>query len=814
MNKKKGRYIIVALVLIISLSVGLMIGAITWIIKDTPDISDYKGSSETTIIYSAEGEELTKLYRENRTYVPLDKIPTHLKEAVVAVEDKNFYVHHGVDFFGILRAVMANIRAGYRAQGASTITQQLARNALLHQDKTYYRKIQEAYLALQFERMYTKPEILEMYLNEIFMGHSAYGVESAANHYFGKNASELTLSESAVIAGLPRAPNFYSPYKNMDEAIKRRNFVLDKMVELGYINQEQADQAQNQEVVLDSKEDNLNKDIAPYYIRFVRDKLLDMYGANMVYGSGFKVYTTLDTDMQKIANSSVENALAQKYIPTVQRTNAADPNQPQMSVITLDVKTGAIKAMVGGRGDDQFNRAVQAVRQPGSAFKPFVYATAVKNNYSPGDVINDMPTLNPKKESSNNKEIWPTNFGNEYRGFVSLRSGLIHSINVAAVELLRKVSVNDTIKTAEQMGISTFNSADNVPDHYSLALGGLDRGVKAIEMATAYSIFANNGIKTEPYAITKIVDRNDRVIYEAHPNKEIVLSPQTSYLMTDMLRSVINEGTGRRANLDRPVAGKTGTTNNYTDAWFVGYTPDLVTSVWIGEDNLQKMVYDEKDSSGNYIHSEGNGPRTVSSSEAAQLWGEYMTEVVKDREVAYFSEPVDIKTVSIDPITGKLPNKFTPKIVDEKYRPENAPRSSEDLHGPVESVRIDKNTGYLATDNCPEEDVVEYSYIEKTGIRLGPTNINFQEKNDGSKSSEDLTRGIYIVSEGEPVQKIDPELGIPEKDNDGNLVYETKPQEDCPEHPSTEETETDDSDDSYDPEDSVIFDIWDFLNND
>jgi len=361
------------------------------------------------------------------------------------------------------------------------------------------------------------------------------------------------------------------------------------------------------------------------------------------------------------------------------------------------------------------------------------------------------------------------------------------------------------------MGISTFNSADNVPDHYSLALGGLDRGVKPIEMATAYGIFANNGIKTEPYAITRVLDRDNRVIYEAHPNKRIVLSPETSYLMTDMLRSVINQGTGWRANLERPVAGKTGTTNNYTDAWFVGYTPDLVTSVWIGEDNLQEMVYNEKDNSGNYIHSEGNGPRTVSSSEAAQLWGEYMREVVKDREVAYFSEPNNIKSVSIDPITGKLPNKFTPRIVEEKYRPENAPRNAEDLHGPIETVRIDKNTGHLATENCPEEDVVEYNYIEKSGIRVGPTDINFREKNDGSKDSEDLTRGIYMISEGEPVQVIDPEYGVPQKDSNGNIVYETKPEEYCPEHPSTEEPETDDT---YNPEDSVIFDIWDFLNND
>ncbi|MFO7814781.1 MAG: PBP1A family penicillin-binding protein [Halanaerobiales bacterium] len=807
MSNKKGRYIIVALILIISLTMGVFVGAITWIIKDTPDINDYKGSSETTVIYSSEGEELTKLYRENRTYVPLNEIPAHLKEAVVAIEDKNFYVHHGVDFFGILRAVVANFRAGYRSQGASTITQQLARNALLHQDKTYYRKLQEVYLALQFERMYTKPEILEMYLNEIFMGHSAYGIQAASYQYFGKSVSELNLSESALIAGLPRAPNYYSPYNNKDHAMERKNVVLNKMVELDYIDQETANQAKEKEITLKSVTDETQDIKAPYFVRHVRDKLLEMYGANMVYGSGLKVYTTLDTSMQEIANDSIENAIEQEYIPTVKREGTADPNQPQMSLITIDAKTGAIRSMVGGRGDDQFNRAVQAVRQPGSAFKPFVYATAIKNNYSPGGVINDLPMANPKKNGGNGKEIWPTNFGNEYRGLVNLRDGLVHSINVAAVKLLQKIGVSDTISTAEQMGISTFSSADNYSDHYSLALGGLNRGIKQIEMATAYGVLANNGIKTEPFAITKILDRDDRVIYEAHPKKEIVLSAETSYLMTDMLRSVITDGTGRRANLDRPVAGKTGTTNEYTDAWFVGYTPDLVTSVWIGEDSLKKMVYDEKDSSGNYIHSEGNQPRTISSSEAARLWGEYMKEIVKDREVAYFSKPSNIESVSIDPITGKLPNKHTPSVQEELFKKQNVPRESESLHGPVESVKIDESTGYLATENCPEENIVEYTYLKDSGIRLGPTQINFSEPNDGSKNPDDLIRGVYLVEEGEPIQVIDSELGIPEEDDDGEVKYETKPAQYCPDHPSDEV-------DQVDPEDSVIFDIWDFLNDD
>jgi len=807
MKRMKSRYIIVALILIISLGIGVTIGAITWIIKDTPDISSYKGSSEATIIYSSNGAQLTKLYKENRIYVPLDEIPAHLKEAIVAVEDKNFYVHHGIDFFGILRAVVANFRAGYRSQGASTITQQLARNALLHQEKTYYRKIQEAYLALQFERTYTKPEILEMYLNEIFMGHSAYGVQAAAIQYFNKDVSELNINESALIAGLPRAPNYYSPYNNMEAATNRRNFVLNKMVEMGYLNEQKANQIKETEINLRAPENNKEQNYAPYFVRYVRDKLLDMYGANMVYSSGLKVYTTLDPEMQVIANKSINDALEKQYIPTVNKTGTGDPQQPQMALITLDVKSGAIKAMIGGRGNDQFNRAVQAVRQPGSAFKPFVYTTAIKNNYSPANIINDMPMKNPKKNSTNDKEIWPTNYGNEYRGLVSLRTGLVHSINIAAVKLLKKISVADTIETSSQMGISTFTEPDNNPDHYSLALGGLNRGVKPIEMATAYGVFANNGIRNEPFAITKILDKNNRIIYEAHPKKEIVLSAETSYLMTDMLRSVILEGTGWRANLDRPVAGKTGTTNDYTDAWFVGFTPDLVTSVWIGEDNTNSMVYNQRDSNGNYIFSEGAGPRTISSAEAAQLWGEYMTEVVKGREVTSFNRPNDIKTISVDPITGKLPNKYTTRIKDELFKVENVPRSAETLHGPVETVKIDKTTGFLATENCPEENVVEYTYIEKNMIRVGPANISFRENNDGSKNPDNLVKGVYIVEESEPVQTIDKNLGIPITNSKDEVIYETKPTQYCPDHPA------EDTAPQVDPKDSAIFDIWDFLNN-
>ena len=594
MNFTKKQYILAFIILLLALISGITIGALSWIIQSTPEITDYKGSTESTQIYSANGELLTRLYKENRVYVPIEKIPNDLKNAIVSIEDSSFYQHHGIDFWGIPRALITNIKAGQIVQGFSTITMQLAENALFtQQERTYYRKIQEIYLALQFERLYTKPEILEMYLNEIFMGHSAYGVQIAAHQYFGKDISELTLSQSALLAGLPKAPNYYSPLRNPEAAKERRNIVLNRMNELGYINNNELKQAKTADLNL-KPEDPKQEDFAPYFIRYVRDELIDKFGAQMVYSGGLKVYTTLNTNMQKKAEDSVKNALG-NYIPTVKRNNN-EQLQPQLSILSLNPKTGAIEAMIGGRGkNDQFNRATQAIRQPGSAFKPFVYTTAIKNNYSTSSLINDMPMI-AAEEKGEDKKIWPKNFQDQYRGYVNLRTALTHSINVASVKLLREVGVNETIKTAENMGISTFTPSDNLETHLSLALGGLTNGVKPLEISNAYGILANRGIKVEPYAIKEVLNKNNQIIYEKKPQKKVVLSEETSYIMTDMLQSVVKNGTGWRANFGRPIAGKTGTTNNYTDAWFVGYTPELVTTVWIGEDSPKKMVYDQKDS--------------------------------------------------------------------------------------------------------------------------------------------------------------------------------------------------------------------------
>jgi len=807
---KKKQIFISSIILLIAIFFGLSIGAVTWIIKDTPDISNYQGASEATILYSADGQLLTKLYKQNRINVPLDRIPSDLQNAIVAIEDTNFYVHHGIDFLGIARALITNIiKNRSRPHGASTITQQLAGNALLNrQNVSYYRKIQEAYLALQFERLYTKPEILEMYLNEIYLGHSAYGVEAAAQKYFNKNVWELNLSESALIAGIARGPGYYSPFIDLESAINRRNTVLNRMEEVGYITTEQLKSAKEEKIILpESMPDE--KEFAPYFIRYIRDQLIDIFGAQLVYSGGLKVYTTLDPEIQKKAELSIEQAIESKYIPTVERNNDSGLLQPQLAVITIDPGSGEIRAMVGGRGNDQFNRSVQAVRQPGSAFKPFVYTTAIKQGWSASSIINDMPML-AKKEKDEPLRLWPKNYENEYRGLVNLRTALKHSINVAAVKLMQHVGIDKTIETTESMGISTLQPADKHGDHLSLALGGLNKGVTPLEMASAYGIFANQGIWVEPIAISKVLDKHDKVLYNAHPEKKIVLDEDEAYIMTSMLQSVTTDagGTGWRARLgNQPVAGKTGTTNSYTDAWFVGYTPELVTSVWIGEDNLLTMEYDQKDENGSYLFPEGNGGRIVSSSEAARLWGNYMREVVEGKPISYFSKPNTIVSdVEIDPITGLLPNEYTINTTKEIFRKENVPTEINTLHQEVGNIRIDKETGLIATSECPEENIVEYRYFTDNGIKIGSRNIKFgtefealRENNEQNTPVQetDIT-GIYIIDDYEPIQDIDPVTGVPLTSEEGDIMYDKVPTEECDLHSTSA--------------DNLINSIWDFFN--
>ncbi|MFW5998180.1 MAG: penicillin-binding protein 1A [Bacillota bacterium] len=811
--KKKTRYIITTTIIIISLIIGLALGAITWIIQDTPDISNYKGSNETSFMYNDEGEVITKLFTENRIYVPINRIPDDLKNAIIAIEDTNFYVHHGIDLWGISRAIITNLMRGRFAQGGSTITQQLARNALLSLKKTFYRKIQEAYLALQFERLYTKREILEMYLNEILLGHSAYGVEAAAQQYFDKHVWELDLGESALIAGLPQAPNRYSPINNIEQAKRRRNIVLNRMEKLGYITSEEAEKAKEQEIELNTSNPN-GTNTAPYFVSHVREELkrilINLFGEDgpqMIYNGGLKVHTTLDVDIQQKAEDSVEEALIQEpegkyyteenFIPRVKKSGEKGELQPQVSLVTIDPKTGAIKSMIGGRGNDKYNRATQAERQPGSAFKPFVYTTALKQGYSAGSIINDMPVV--LEDGSNNSYI-PRNFQHNYRGFVTFREALKESINIAAVKVLRDVGINEVINTAETMGISTLQEEDGRETHFSLALGGLTSGVTPLEMAASYSVLANEGIKIKPYTIKKVMDKRGNVIYEANPQKQVVLPKDTSYLITDMLQTVVKEGTGKNANIDRPVAGKTGTTNNHTNAWFVGYTPDLVTSVWIGEDGSSSMHYDQKDENGDYLYPEpgSNGYRVISSGEAATLWGNYMEKVTADIPTTDFNKPKNIVTEEIDPVTGLLPNEYTPETKKEIFREDNTPQKKDSLHGPVESIDICTESDALATSSCPEETVENYDFIKDSGIRInnGKTkriSFNGEIPDKFENSNIDSLSGTYIIRSGQPVQEINSETGLPAVTTEKTVKYENKPTRYCPTHGSGEKESDEDN---------------------
>lgn len=774
MRKKTTQIIIITVLLMIAIGFGVGVGLLAWTIKTAPDISkiaQYKPSEATTIL-SEDGKTLAQLYIENRIYVPLSRIPMDVQNALIASEDQRFWEHPGFNFWAILRAIYVDIKTGSKAQGASTITQQLARDIALTKQKLFTRKIQEIYIAVQLERMYTKEEILEMFLNTIFFGHSAKGIQTAAQQYFGKNAEDLTLGESALLIGIMPSPNVYSPYVNMNTAVNRRNLVLNQMVNEGYISRERAEKAKAEPVrLVGLKQNTGDGEHAPYFVRYVREKVIKMFGSDAVYKGGLKIYTTLDYNMQKAAETAVAAAIDPKkgYIPTINREGGQIEAQPQVSVISVDPRNGHIKAMVGGRGDenDRFNRATQAFRQPGSAFKPLVYAAALEVGYTPASVIDDvLGYYDPSRNVP-----WPTNYNDKYLGLVTLRTGLKESINTVAVKLLDQIKVDTLIKMVERLQITTLVKEGKSNDrNLSIALGGLTRGVIPLELVGAYSVFANQGIYTEPVAITKIEDSDGHTIYQANPQKKIVVKEEVAYLLTDMLQSVVKEGTGWRAAIEgRQVAGKTGTTSDLKDAWFVGYTPDVVTSVWIGEDTPRPMVYTYR------------GQRTtVSSSDATRLWADYMKAIMKNRPVLQFQRPASITSVTIDPMTGKLPNSYAPKTVTEIFRQGTEPTEVEQAHQPTVKANVDTKTGQLATSNCPKEQVASYTYQQASGIRVGPATINLSIPIKGGTD-----KATYVFEAGVPVLNIDPKTGVPQADASGRYTYQYMPTKKCQTHGET-----------------------------
>lgn len=567
-----GRIFMGFIIVILVMITGIGCGFLTASMNTKPDLASDIQPPASSQIYDINGNEIANVHAaENRRPVKISQVPKDLQNAFVAVEDNRFYEHMGVDPRGIMRALWSNVRGQAISEGGSTITQQLAKNAYLTQDRTLKRKVQEVFLALQLERQYTKQEILELYLNQIYFGQGAYGVQAAAKTYFGKNVEDLDLNECAMLAGIPKSPNYYSPTNNLQAAEERKAVVLDQMEKYGYINASQASKSKKEELKLVKPTKNNETTEASYFIDYVTQKLIDKYGADAVYKDGLKIYTTIDMDMQRAAETAMKN------LPTyIKDGNGIE--QPQGALVAIDPHNGYVKAMVGGRGTDQFNRATMAERQPGSAFKPFVFAAALENNFTPNTVINDSPVKIGDWE--------PQNYDRSFSGKVSLREVARNSLNVPTVKIAQKLGIDKPIYYAQEMGITTFVLEGPQNDrNLATSLGGLTKGVTPMELTSAYGTFANKGIHVEPVVIVKVLDRNGKVIEQAEEKQRSVISENSAAELTSMLQTVIQKGTGTHANIGRPAAGKTGTTSDYHDAWFVGYTPDLVAGVWVGNDN-------------------------------------------------------------------------------------------------------------------------------------------------------------------------------------------------------------------------------------
>ncbi|WP_422445437.1 transglycosylase domain-containing protein [Thermoanaerobacterium sp. DL9XJH110] len=695
-------------VLFVSFGAGL--GIFFSYLKDAPAFDPNKlKPSETSFVYDKDGRVIAELHGEqNRIPVSIDQVPEHLKNAFIAVEDQYFYKHKGINFRSILGALWTDIVRGGYHRGASTITQQLVKNAFLTPDKTLKRKAQEAWLAIQLERHYTKDQILEFYLNQIYFGHSAYGVESAAQTYFGKSVDKLDLAEAAMLAGIPKSPHTYSPYLNFDKAKERQAVVLNTMVEMGFITRDQAEKAKNEKLNLVGLKKGKADYKAPFFTDYVVQELASQlqkeFGLSedeaydKIYNEGLKIYTTVDMKIQEAA----EKALADpKNYPYTKYDKNGNP-QPQAAAVVIDPHTGYIKAMVGGREHQQklgFNRAFQAYRQPGSAFKPIaVYTGAIDMGFTAATVIDDSPVYYP---AGSGKQWSPKNYTNDYKGLTTIRKAIADSVNVVAVKVLSSIGIDRGIEYAQKLGIKSLVLTGPKNDRQlTIALGGLTKGVTPLELAAAYGTLANQGTHVEPVAILKVLDKNGRTLIENKPEQWPAVSKQVAFIMTDMLRSVVTEGTGKRlASLPFPVAGKTGTTSDSKDVWFVGYTPQLVAVVWMGHDDPTPMSH----VAGGY--------------QPALIWKQIMTVAQKDLPRMNFERPDGIVgpiNVCLD--SGNLPTELCykdprgPRVRGEYFIKGTEPTTFCNVH--VEKL-IDVSTGLLATPYCPPELVQKRVFIQR-----------------------------------------------------------------------------------------------------
>ena len=685
-------------------------GIVLYISKTLPQIDslgDYSPPVVTTV-YADDGQKIAEFFKERRKVLPYDEIPERVIQAFMAAEDARFFEHSGVDFISVGRAILKNLQAGKAVQGGSTITQQVTKSFFLSPERSYERKIKEALLAQRIEKRFSKKEILYLYLNQIYLGHGSYGVEAAAESYFGKTASELTIAECAILAGLPQAPTRYSPFRNMDMAKKRQRYVLNRMVADKYIAQEQADRAYAQELVLTS-ENALFFEKVPYFSEYIRQQIEEKYGTDALYTGGLNVYTTVNVSMQKIAQQEIEKGLhdlekrqgfssgvtlSAKNRPktsSVAQTGAlmaavvtrvddslkevsvrmgmanglmAFPDMswakspetgeriqrpgevfhvgdtilvrvkgsatnnvwpvsleqtpvPQAALICIETKTGYVKTMIGGRDFrvSAFNRAIQARRQPGSSFKPIVYAAALDKGFTPSTQLVDEPV----SYIAGGGQTWrPKNYGGKHEGAMTFRRALEKSNNIISVKILQAIGPATVSEYAKTLGIRS-----PIPLNLSIALGSAE--VSLLEQTRAFSVFANQGDLIEPIFILRVEDAKRNILEENKPARIPAIEPSTAFVMTKLLEGVVNNGTGGHAKaVGHPVAGKTGTTNSQFDTWFIGYSVEYVTGVWVGFDT------------DHFLGSGETGGRT-----ALPIWTGFMTRILHNKPVRAFDKMPD-----------------------------------------------------------------------------------------------------------------------------------------------------------------------------
>jgi penicillin-binding protein 1A len=698
-----GRVFFALLVLAAAL-VGATTGLLLVYSTDLPQIEDlehYRPSSITEL-YDDQGRIIGSFALQRRVVAAYDDYPQVLRDALISIEDKDFYRHWGINVWRIMGAAYRDIQSGGRVQGASTLTMQLARNLFLSPDRSFQRKIQEAVLAIQIERRFTKPQIFTLYANQIFLGHGAYGFESASEYYFSKPAKKLSLDEAALLAGLPKAPGYYSPIVHPDRALKRRNLVINAMLEDGKVTAQQAADAKARPIQLSLQHD-LNS-LAPYYVEEIRRYLENKYGSDQVHEGGLRVYTSLNMDLQKAANQAVLDGLAAyerrhgwrghlervpvgsssvsyehpdwedeperntyihalvtaassgqatvrfaRYHATLTQPDAAwtrkkiqdlvapgnicyvkvislgpgetahvtleQDSGAQGALVAIDNATGEIKALVGGRdfNESKFDRATQALRQVGSSFKPYVYTAVIDQGASPDDTVLDAPITFETASGP----YTPHNYDDKFEGTISLRRALAQSRNIPALRLADRLTIKTVIDYAHRFGITS-----NIPAYLPVALGSAE--ITLLEQTSAYSVFPNDGVRITPRYITKVTDYEGRVLEEDFPDVKDVVSSRTARIMTSMLEGVVQHGTGiAAASMKLPLAGKTGTTNDFTDAWFVGFSPSLSCGVWVG--------YDEKKSL---------GAKETGARAALPIWMDFMKNAMAGKDLGEFQPPL------------------------------------------------------------------------------------------------------------------------------------------------------------------------------